>query len=345
MSLVLMSKEMAAEASLMHYRRGGEVKGVRRWQNEDGSYTSAGYEHYAEMYGWGKHKKDPGKGKDADTDTEKEKKKEPEPKSTLQKLRDKIDEKAEKNRQETRKESKDTEKQAESDAKNLIARINDKVKERREAKKAEPSVLESIRAVRDMSDEELNKQINRLNKEKQYAELVRERESREKGPLHAAAEKIFKQFTDNLTKKSLDMVVDKVVDKAKSTLSKKTAINIDEYKDTDLYTLDSEKLAALNQAFQNAANISRNRWAITHPNNNDNNGNQNNGGNKSNGNQNNGGNRNNGNQNNSGNNSGPSLSKGQKRQIRSLASSGKTIKDLAEQFGVSESYVQQLIAQ
>lgn len=57
MALYLVTAEFADEYnSLMHYRRGGEVKGVRRWQNEDGSYTPAGYEHYAEMYGWTKRR-------------------------------------------------------------------------------------------------------------------------------------------------------------------------------------------------------------------------------------------------------------------------------------------------
>ena len=51
--LVLCTKEQS-EAYLMHYRVGGEKKGVRRWQNESGSLTPAGYKHYAEMYGWGK---------------------------------------------------------------------------------------------------------------------------------------------------------------------------------------------------------------------------------------------------------------------------------------------------
>lgn len=54
----LCTKEFADQYSLMHYRRGGEKKGVRRWQNEDGSYTSEGYKHYAEMYGWGKLRAD-----------------------------------------------------------------------------------------------------------------------------------------------------------------------------------------------------------------------------------------------------------------------------------------------
>lgn len=56
MAVYLMSNA-EEENSLMHYRRGGEKKGVRNWQNKDGSYTPAGYRHYAEMYGWGKRKK------------------------------------------------------------------------------------------------------------------------------------------------------------------------------------------------------------------------------------------------------------------------------------------------
>lgn len=51
--IVLCTKEQY-EDYLMHYRRGGEKKGVRRWQNEDGSLTPEGYKHYAEMYGLGK---------------------------------------------------------------------------------------------------------------------------------------------------------------------------------------------------------------------------------------------------------------------------------------------------
>lgn len=51
--IVLCTQEQY-EDYLMHYRRGGEKKGVRRWQNEDGSLTPEGYKHYAEMYGWGK---------------------------------------------------------------------------------------------------------------------------------------------------------------------------------------------------------------------------------------------------------------------------------------------------
>ena len=51
--LFLISSDCQDASFLMHYRVGGEKKGVRRWQNKDGSYTPEGYQHYKEMYGWG----------------------------------------------------------------------------------------------------------------------------------------------------------------------------------------------------------------------------------------------------------------------------------------------------
>lgn len=59
---------------LKHYRVGGEKKGVRRWQNEDRTLTPAGRDHYAEMYGWGKNKKD--RGSDSKSGTQNKESKE-----------------------------------------------------------------------------------------------------------------------------------------------------------------------------------------------------------------------------------------------------------------------------
>jgi len=59
----LIGREYVGGRYLMHYRVGGEKKGVRRWQNEDRTLTPAGREHYAEMYGWGKRGKPEKSGK------------------------------------------------------------------------------------------------------------------------------------------------------------------------------------------------------------------------------------------------------------------------------------------
>lgn len=55
MDIILCSVDQA-NRYLSHHGIKGQKRGVRRWQNEDGSYTSEGYQHYAEMYGWGKRK-------------------------------------------------------------------------------------------------------------------------------------------------------------------------------------------------------------------------------------------------------------------------------------------------
>ena len=56
MPIILCSVDQPSKY-LAHYRTKGSKNGVRRWQNKDGSYTTEGYQHYAEMYGWGKRKK------------------------------------------------------------------------------------------------------------------------------------------------------------------------------------------------------------------------------------------------------------------------------------------------
>ena len=66
----ILRAEDQTDNSLMHYRTGGEKKGVRRWQNKDGSYTPEGRQHYADMYGWGKERKN----QEPKTDTEQKKK-------------------------------------------------------------------------------------------------------------------------------------------------------------------------------------------------------------------------------------------------------------------------------
>ena len=55
--ICFVGKEYVGSYYLMHHRVGGEKKGVRRWQNKDGSYTPEGYLHYKEMYGWGDRQK------------------------------------------------------------------------------------------------------------------------------------------------------------------------------------------------------------------------------------------------------------------------------------------------
>lgn len=225
--------------SLLHFRTKGSKNGVRLYQYEDGSLTPLGRIHYG--VGKGREKGEPEK---SDRQKEKEQK---------ANITNKI-----KQFSETRKakaEARTKEKEAEQ-------------KQREDAQKE----------IRNLSDQELNTRLARLQKEKQYSELLNERENREKGPVRAAVSKLLKEAAENLARKTLNEVVDQVIRKGKSKLQEKTAIKLSDYKDVDPYSLDSDKLKAVSEAFNNAANIVRNKYAVEHegrnPNDNNNQNNQ-----------------------------------------------------------------------
>ena len=232
MNLILVSRE-DAESSLAHYRVGGEKKGVLRWQNKDGSLTPAGYQHYAEMYGWGK-KRGPRNKADGAKSKKDEKKSE---KEYIRKIREKIE--ASKSRKRAKAEARAAQKEAE-----------------------EKKQKEDQKGIRDLSDKELNDRIARLQKEKQYSELLNERSNREKGAFRSTASKLFKEAAENLARKALNELVDDVINKTKARVAEKSKINLGDYKDVDPYSLDSEKLKAVSAAFSDAAKLIKDKNTI-----------------------------------------------------------------------------------
>lgn len=274
MSMILVSKEMTNGRALVHYRVGGEKKGVRRYQYKDGSLTPEGYKHYKEMYGWGDQKKD--EKKDTETTAAKDSRKP----SLVDRFNSRIEKRHEKNKPETRKEEKASEKEIEEKVtegmKTANQKIQDKAAERRQKQK---ELMDKILSIRSMPDDELNKNINRLQREKQLADLINERAAQDKGPLRQIMDKAFRQAVENLTKRSMDMIVDTMVNKAKTKLVGRKPEESGSKPDTSSTP-----------------------------------------------------------------SSGGKLSKDQKRQVRSLAASGKTAAELAVQFGVSESYINVLIS-
>lgn len=185
-----------------------------------------------------------------------------------------------------------------------------------------------LREARGWSDEDLQKAITRLQKEKQYSELLNEQENREQGPVRQMVSKLIQDAAQDLAKKSLGVVVDKLVNKMKGS----DGFKLSDYKNVDLYSLDSNKLQAVSQAFNNAAQIALNKWKMEHPGQDPNQQRNNDGGN---------------NNNNSGTErpNGPNgqLSKKQKQRIKSAAGSGTSVADLARQFGVDESTIRSVI--
>lgn len=276
MAVAITTREPIEDRSLMHYRKGGEKKGVRRYQYKDGSYTPEGYKHYAEMYGWGKKKDASGK---QNNDTAPAKKP-----NLVERVMDHIEEQHVKNTPETRKEARETDKETEKKTEAAINSFNEKVQaQKAERAKENQSLQARIRAISKMTDDELNAGITRLQKEKQLSELINEQNAREKGPVHQFANRLFKKAVDDLSNQAMDLVVKKITNKL-----------------------------AMKAGLRAQDNNNRNNSNTTNTTNNSGGGN--------------------------------TLSKGQKSQVRSLAASGKSVAELAKQFNVSESYINQLIS-
>ena len=282
------------QSSLSHYRTKGSKNGVRQYQYEDGSLTPLGRIHY----GVGKPR---------------EKAKEPE--------------------KSERQLSKEQKEKIENAIKKFKENRRAKVEARKKAAEEDKKKREDEqKTISKLSDDDLNKKLARLQKEKQVSELLNERANREKGPFRAAASKLFKEAAENLARKALNEVVDQVIAKAKNKA--KGSFKLSDYKDVDPYSLSTDKLKAVSEAFNNAANLVRNKYAVEHE------------GRSPGGDNNNGGGQQQPQQTlNTSKSSGEaassngSVSKGQRKKMRSMASSGKSAAEIAKEFGVSESTV------
>lgn len=102
-----------------------------------------------------------------------------------------------------------------------------------------------------MTDDELRSQVNRLNMEEQYRNLM----ARKKDAMTSPARKAFGRALDSLRDKTLDFLVNKIV----SRFSKQSDFTLEEFKDADLLKLDSNTLAKIAKAYANLGVINKNR--------------------------------------------------------------------------------------
>lgn len=362
MNLILVTREEADQQSLMHYRTKGSKNGQRLYQYENGRLTPLGRIHYGAMYGWNsgvaksKSEKAEVQAQKAEMAAEQKrikaeelKEKESRSHKTEHQLRrgfksafKEIKRSGKENKKEFEEENVALVPKKDLSGKTIVKEKNvpnDNSKKnvaivRREQLK---EMREDIKNARNLSDDELNKALNRLRMEKQYAELLNERVNREKSPVAAMASKLFQEAAQDLAKKALGVAVDKLIDKAKSTNSFKLA----DFKDVDPYSLPSDKLKAVSEAFNMAANLARNRNVVNNGGRDPNQGNSDN--NQQNKNQQNTGNKN---QNGDGSDAvekpnGPNgqLSKNQRKAIANAARSGQSAAELARRYGVSESTI------
>ena len=118
--------------------------------------------------------------------------------------------------------------------------------------------------LRNLSDKDLQTMITRLQQESQASRLLNERHDRERGELKSTVSKILKNAGEDLAKKSLTALTDKAVDKMKDKLNDKDKFKLSKYKNVDIYSLDTEKMKQVSEAFKIAAQIARDRYATDH---------------------------------------------------------------------------------
>lgn len=110
-------------------------------------------------------------------------------------------------------------KEIKKDVEQHIKDFNERTKEAKEerankAAEEKAKLKKDLSEIRTLSDEELSKRINRLQKEKQYSELLNERANREKGPVYEAVSKQFKEFGMKLAQKAIERGTDEMIKKA-----------------------------------------------------------------------------------------------------------------------------------
>lgn len=213
---------------LEHHGVKGQEHGKRQYQYEDGTYTPLGRIHYGIGLGRKKKKGDSESGDSGSSDGDSAK-------SERRKARAERREERRKARA-TKREQNKTERKALKEAAEL---------ERKN--------------IRNLTDDELQARINRLNKEKQLDQLIREQSERSSSPLRQKASKLLSEAAENLAKQALSTLTQKMVNKLGEKLDEKEAIDLGKYRDVDLFSLNSDELSKIQDAFSKAGQIAENR--------------------------------------------------------------------------------------
>ena len=122
-------------------------------------------------------------------------------------------------------------------------------KSRTKAKEAEKKTPgKAAKSSRVMSDEELRQRINRLNMEEQYDNLVARKNARDTSKVKKALGDAFEKFGRGL----LDTAVDKALEKM---FNKEDKFDIDDWKNADVNTMDSDTIQKVSKWYQNARSI------------------------------------------------------------------------------------------
>lgn len=110
-----------------------------------------------------------------------------------------------------------------------------------------------------ISDEELQKRINRLNMEERYEDLVSRQNARNNKGFKATAKKLLANSAEDLGRQLLSKAVSKLVDR----IGGDKKFNIDDYKDMDVSKMDSDTIAKVSKWYGDAMKIGTVRSRLT----------------------------------------------------------------------------------
>lgn len=115
----------------------------------------------------------------------------------------------------------------------------------------------SIRKTTTISDDELQRRINRLNMEERYEDLVARQKAREASGFKSTAKKLLGNAAEDLGRQLLSKAVSKLVDKIAGDKSDKFDIN--DYKDIDVRDMDAETIGKVSKWYKDAMSINTSR--------------------------------------------------------------------------------------
>lgn len=110
-----------------------------------------------------------------------------------------------------------------------------------------------------ISDEELQKRINRLNTEERYEDLVSRQNARNNKGFKATAKKLLANSAEDLGRQLLSKAVSKLVDR----IGGDKKFDIDDYKDMDVSKMDSDTIAKVSKWYGDAMKIGTARSRLT----------------------------------------------------------------------------------
>lgn len=108
-----------------------------------------------------------------------------------------------------------------------------------------------------MSDEELQRRINRLNMEERYEDLVARQKAREASGFKSTAKKLLGNAAEDLGRQLLSTAVSKLVDKI--TGKKDDKFDINDFKDVDVHDMDAETISKVSKWYKDAMSINTSR--------------------------------------------------------------------------------------